>query len=273
MRDYGTLRIVSENYVDNAAGIAATVNTAPGLGLGNLKNTLRTSIARFNSGQFTLNFALEGLKSVGCVALLGTNLSSDSVMRLQASRYGTVIYDSGNVYAVPGPSLINWDFSQSLNVNNFHEKSATALFWFDFQDCDFISITIADPSRQFIDVARAIIGPYFEPRVGASFGTSFGAVDASKSVTTVSGDIRNDRRPKMRSMELKLDEVSDEDRHRVQALLRDPSRWLLVSAAAGDPDKVREQDLTIYGQATQAGTLAYSSFARHQTTFPFEGWA
>ena len=272
MREYGTLRIVSENLADSA-GLAASVATAPNLGLANVKNNLRTSVARFMSGTVVLTLELAKRSGVGCVALVGTNLSENSTAQVVCKLSGVTTYDSGIRYAVPGAVLDNWDFNQNLNVNNFQEGSATSTFWFDPTDCDSITVSIVDPSRAFLDIARVVVGPYFEPRIGASYGTGAGGVDTSRTVTTVSGDLRNDRRPKMRTLELKLDEVGDEDRHMVQRLLRDSGRWMLVAGAAADPDPVRDQDLTLYGQATQAGTLAYSTFARHQTTFPFEGWA
>ena len=49
-------------------------------------------------------------------------------------------------------------------------------------------------------------------------------------------------------------------------------RWLFVSLCAGDTDPVREQDYSLYGKQSSAGSMAYANAIYHSTRIQLEGW-
>lgn len=273
LQNIPTLRLVWDNRADFAT-VTSSAATAPGLGVANLKTDIRSQICRVLSNTTTFEVVLDKKQTIGCVAFPTCNLSSDSTIAIAAYEGATLKYSLAATPLIPGTILGNWDFTQNLNVNNFQDNAATGVVWFDPQFVDRLTITISDPQRTFLDFARLVIGPYFQPRLGASYGSSLGTGDSSQNIKTASGDIRTDWGPKTRTMELRLDEVLTEDRERIIRLIRrGVGQWTLVSACAGDVDPVREQDYTIYGKPMANGSAAFINWSVHQTNFTLEGWA
>ena len=174
---------------------------------------------------------------------------------------------------MPGAILNHWDFSQPLNVNAFSEGAATCQVWFDHLAARRIVITLRNPCASFIDLARLVIGPYFAPEYGPSFGASVSTVDLAKTSRAASGDLRTDWAPKAVALQFDLEHIVQRDRARVRQLLAaGVGRWLFVSLCAEDPDPVREQDFSVYGKPSNAGAMAWASAIYHSTRVQLEGW-
>lgn len=265
-------RIVSDNAADRA--VLTVPATAAGMGAAHLKTDIKGQACRVLGDVATITAAWPTDEAVACVVLPACSLSADATVRVRCfDDAGTQIIDTGERWAVPGATLGNWDFTQPLNVNAFSEGAATCQVWFDHVAARRVEITLADPGAAFLDFARLVIGPYFAPEYGPSFGASVSTVDLAKTSRAASGDLRTDWAPKAAALQFDLEHIVQRDRARVRQLLAGGvGRWLFVSLCAEDADPVREQDYSIYGKPSNSGAMAYANAIYHSTRMQLEGW-
>ncbi len=126
-----TLRIVWDNKADTATVTSSTA-VASTLPLANLRTNIRSQVCRVLGASTTFELTWGQAQQIGCVAFASCNLSSDSVIHVEGYQGATLKVDITKNF-IPGTILGNWDFTQNLNVNNFHDNAATGCVWFEHQ--------------------------------------------------------------------------------------------------------------------------------------------
>ena len=270
------LRIITDNAADRATITVA--NTAAGMGSDKLKTDIKGEVCRVLASSATITLIWPKLETVGAVVIPASNLGPSSTIRVRAylDEAGTqILADSGVKWAAPGTILENWDFSQALNVNAFTDGVApiTACYLPEQVACRRVVIDITNPDNTFIDMSRIITGGYHAPKYGASYGASIGVNDLTQNTRTASGDIKSDWGPRNSTLQFDLGWIDNIDRERVRQLIsRGVGKFLFISLLAEHDDPVLERDYSIYGKPSQAGSISFSSFNLHNTTFQIEGF-
>lgn len=265
-------RIVSDNAADRA--VLSVSNAVPAMGAALLKTNIKGEVCRVLGDTTTIEATWPQLETVACVALPACSLSADATIRVRIyDATDALAVDTGVRWAVPGSIIEHWDFSQPLNVNAFAEGAALAQVWFEHVATRRVVIDITDPGAPLIDIARLVVGRYFAPQYGPSWGPAVGTLDMSKNSRAASGDLRNDWAPRARTLQFDLEHIVDADRARVRQLLdAGVGRWLFISLLAGDSDPVREQDHSIYGKPASTSAMSYVNAVYHSTKIQLEGW-
>lgn len=270
------IRIITDNAADRATITVA--NTAAGMGSDKLKTDIKGEVCRVLASSATITLIWPKMETVGAVVIPASNLGPSSTIRVRAylDEAGTqILADSGVKWAAPGTILENWDFSQALNVNAFTDGVApiTACYLPEQVACRRVVIDITNPDNTFIDMSRIITGGYHAPKYGASYGASIGVNDLTQNTRTASGDIKSDWGPRNSTLQFDLGWIDNTDRERVRQLIsRGVGKFLFISLLAEHDDPVLERDYSIYGKPSQAGSIAFSSFNLHNTTFQIEGF-
>lgn len=270
------IRIITDNAADRATITVA--NTAAGMGSDKLKTDIKGEVCRVLSSSATITLIWPKLETVGAVVIPASNLGPSSTIRVRAylDEAGTqILADSGVKWAAPGTILENWDFSQALNVNAFTDGVApiTACYLPEQVACRRVVIDVTNPDNTFIDMSRIITGGYHAPKYGASYGASIGVNDLTQNTRTASGDIKSDWGPRNSTLQFDLGWIDNTDRERVRQLIsRGVGKFLFISLLAEHYDPVLERDYSIYGKPSQAGSMSFSSFNLHNTTFQIEGF-
>ncbi len=266
------LRIVSDNAADRA--VLSVPGTVAGLGASHLQTEIKGQVCRILGSTAAITATWTTEQSVACVVLPACSLSADSTVRVRAfNAAGAQVLDTGERWAAPGATLGHWDFTQPLNANAFAEGAATCQVWFDHVAASRVEISLSDPGAAFIDLARLVIGPYLAPEHGPDFGATLGTTDLAKTSRAASGDLRTDWAPRAATLSFDLNHIVERDRARVRRILEaGVGKWLFVSLCAGDSDPVREQDYSLYGKPTGAGSMSYASALFHNTRMQLEGW-
>ena len=270
------IRIITDNAADRATITVA--NTAAGMGSDKLKTDLKGEVCRVLASSATITLIWPKLETVGAAVIPASNLGPSSTIRVRAYLDGAgtqILADSGVKWAAPGTILENWDFSQALNVNAFTDGVApiTACYLSEQVACRRVVIDITNPDNTFIDMSRIITGGYHAPKYGASYGASIGVNDLTQNTRTASGDIKSDWGPRNSTLQFDLGWIDNIDRERVRQLIsRGVGKFLFISLLAEHDDPVLERDYSIYGKPSQAGSMSFSSFNLHNTTFQIEGF-
>ena len=284
------IRIITDNAADRATITVA--NTAAGMGSDKLKTDIKGEVCRVLASSATITLIWPKKETVGAVVIPASNLGPSSTIRVRAylDEAGTqILADSGVKWAAPGTILENWDFSQALNVNaleNWDFSQAlnvnaftggvapiTACYLPEQVACRRVVIDITNPDNTFIDMSRIITGGYHAPKYGASYGASIGVNDLTQNTRTASGDIKSDWGPRNSTLQFDLGWIDNIDRERVRQLIsRGVGKFLFISLLAEHDDPVLERDYSIYGKLSQAGSISFSAFNLHNTTFQIEGF-
>lgn len=270
------MRIISSNAADRATLVVP--NTALGLGAAHLKTDIKGQVCRVLGGVATITATWAQLETVGAVVIPASNLGPSSTIRVRAyaDEAGTeLLQDTGERWAAPGPIFANEDFTQPLNVNSFAfgVPPITAVYLAQHEAVRCLVIDIADPSAEFIDLSRLIVGRYFEPRYNPEYGQSDGVIDMSSNSRAASGDIKTDAGPRAKRMSFNLSFIANEDRAQVlQILQRGIGKWLFVSLLPGHADPEKERDKSIYGKPSSAGSMSWAYCGFHAATFEIEGF-
>ena len=270
------IRIITDNAADRATITVA--NSAAGMGSDKLKIDIKGEVCRVLASSATITLIWYKLETVGAAVIPASNLGPSSTIRVRAylDEAGTqILADSGVKWAAPGTILENWDFSQALNVNAFTDGVApiTSCYLPEQVACRRVVINITNPDNTFIDMSRIITGGYHAPKYGASYGASIGVNDLTQNTRTASGDIKSDWGPRNSTLQFDLGWIDNIDRERVRQLIsRGVGKFLFISLLAEHDDPVLERDYSIYGKPSQSGSMSFSSFNLHNTTFQIEGF-
>lgn len=269
------LRIVSHNEADSAT-ITSSPAAVPTLPLANLKTDVKTDVARFLDSEVVLTLTWPESVQASFAGIPACNLSSNSEVRVKvfADAAGAeLVWDSDWRYAAPGPILENWDFTQPLNVNTFREGATIVAVWFDDHHMtERVEIHLRDSSREYLDIARLVVGPDFKPRYGASYGASLGVEDLTQVSRSASGGIRIDRQPNNDILQIPINHIATTDRHRFASILKNGiGKFHFVSLLPGHRDVTLEQDSMIYG-VIEVDALTFVTYGSHSTQYLCRGW-
>lgn len=274
------LRIVHDNLADTASSIQAS-NAALNLPVENLQNDskLRAHRSVGTSVSFTLTW--NTVQTVGAVALPACNLTSTATIQVRLfSDTGCtqLVSNSGAVIACPGWAPKLWNWPNPLNVNAFaYGGAAKTVVWFDaqpdtIQGC-MVDLVDVDNPAGYIDCARLVVGPYWEPAYNADFGAEMGLVDTTTTERNAAGDLMADAGTVHESLSLSLSWMTPADRTALMALVRSVGtrRNFLVSLMPATPPSALERDHLIYGKRANAGvSIPYLEAYAHR--LEVDGW-
>ena len=271
-----TLRILTDNAADRAT--ISVAGTAAGMGADKLKTDIKGEVCRVLSGTASVVLTWPTLETIGAVVIPASNLGPSSTIRVRA--YSdvagtTLLSDTGEKWAAPGPIFENEDFTQPLNVNLFAEGTApiTACYLPQHEAVRRIVIDLSDPAATFIDLSRLIVGGYHQPECAPSYGAQVGTSDMTKNTRAASGDIKSDWGPRASTMQFDLSWIGEQDRERIRQLIaRGIGKFMFISLLAEDVDPVLERDYSIYGKLSQPGNMAYAFYRMHSSQFQIEGF-
>ena len=267
------LRIVSVNDADEAT-ITAT-DVAPTLGVDNLKTDIKGKVCRILDNEGTITLKWSDTRGFDCVALPAWNGSASSEIKVEIfddTDAGNLVWDSGWLWAAPGPALEYWDFSQPLNVNSFEEGCTVTAVWVPNIPGKRIEINLKDPNNAFLDISRIIAGTTFYT-CGASYGSNIGVKDNSSFSRTAGGDIRIDKKTKRRSNLLNLAGVPTKDRHQLARIIQGGiGKRHFFSGYTNADDEGLRQELMMYGVVTNAPTLTIEDYQNNNTQLQIEEW-
>lgn len=215
-----------QNRIDSATLAAGSWNA--NLPLANLKSPVIQKVARSTnatlaSTQFTID--LGAARPIGVMALLAHTISPVGKCRFrgyEVAGFSTVVYDSGWMDVWPPDTvamgLRNWE------DNNFWtgQVSLDSLVGLQSPFIHILSseqylrywqVEIDDTTNAagFVDIGRIILARGWRPGVNYTYGAEVSYFDQSPSVTTLSGTMYFDERPKGRMFRFGLDAMSSSE--------------------------------------------------------------
>lgn len=273
------LRIIHQNQADLATSISAST-TSGALVAANMKTDRKIEVHRSTGTSVTYTLTWAAGVTIGAVALPATNLSAAATMRVRLySDTGctALLQDSGVVTACPGLALGLWAWPTAIDANAFAYGGASkSAVWFESQQAGVngLKVDLADAGNPagYIDCARLVAGPWWQPVWGAEYGATQDVVDTSVNTRTLAGDLATDRGPLHEEMSLSLAFLSPAERATLMQLMRGNgvSRNVFVSRmqGAGNAD---EQDGMLWGKRKGA-PVAHAFFDTHAHTLDLQGW-
>lgn len=270
------LRFITDNVADTAA-LTAT-STVAGLGAENLKTDYRSQVMRVSGPVTVITAVWSELQTVGGVVIPASSLGPSSTIQVRFYSDSTgisLLHDTGQKWAAPGPIFANQGFMQPLNVNAFAYgiPPTTAVYPPQQLACRRVEIILESPGAAYIDISRLVIGRCFSPKTNADWGQADGIVDLTVNTRTAAGDLKSDRGPVAKKLTFDLGFIEDVDRAEVKAILNQGlGKFVFVSLSPEDPDPVRERDKSIYGKLSESGTMTWASFNLHTANFDIEGF-
>lgn len=273
------LRIIHDNAADRATTAVAST-TAGTLVMAYTQNNYKGQAHRSTGTSVTYTHTWTNGESIGGTGLPATNLTASATVRqrLYSDVAGTaLIADSGIIFACPGLNLGLWDWSLPLNSNAFAfgglSKSAV---WFDahwFAKKSVIDIVDTTNPAGYIDCARIVMGPYFEPSRNADWGVQSGVVDTTKTSRNDAGDLLADRGTLHDSMSLNLKMIPEADRAQLMRIFRSSGvgRNMFLSLLPNNANSVLEQDHMIYGKRANS-PVSFDFFGAFSNKCDMEGW-
>lgn len=265
------MRILYDNAADRAT-VTAT-DAAPTMGPEYLLTDDKAEACRILASIGTITLSWAEPEVIAAVVLPASNLSASSSIQVKAYLEGSLVHDTGERDAAPGPMLANWGFRQRINVNAFDGGPPIVAVYLPWVECDRIEIVLSDPSRTYLDVFRVVCGQYIEPQYGASYGAAPGITDLTTNSRSAAGSLRSDVGPRASTLAFDLSVIAETDRHMVMKVIQlGTGRGIFVSLLPEDPDPLKEQANMIYGKQRQAGAMPYFAPLLHQTSFQIDGW-
>lgn len=190
------LRILYNNLTDTATITASTTRNF--LVASRMQTDIKSEVHRSvsTSVTYTVNWGAS-TKSINCVILPCTNLSSTSTIRIRLlTAASALLYDSGVLDAVPGWNLELGSAVHTVNEFAYGLISKTAV-WFlqPITGISKIEVILDDPlnSAGFIDCSRILAGIYWEPSFNSDNGIQIVSLDDSIISQTHAGELVYDR--------------------------------------------------------------------------------
>lgn len=274
------LRIIYDNIADKATSLTAST-TSGSLVASNMQTDLKSTVHRSTGLSVVYTVTWSTTQSIGGIGLPATNLSGDATVRVQLysdQACTTQVADSGTIYACFGSDLELWNWSLPLNANAFvfGGASKTSVWFSNQQVAKGCKITLTDSATNtagYIDCARLVIGPYWEPQRNIQKGSlNIEIVDTSTRERSDSGDLLATRSNLYDSLKFDLAFLEEADRQQVMRIARlcGTSRNLFITIFNSSND-VLAQDSTIYGKIINFATTQqfYGFFS---TPLEIEGW-
>lgn len=195
------------------------------LPLSNLKNPViqkvaRSSNATLASTQFTIDMGVA--RPIGVMALLAHSISPIGKVRFrgyEVAGFSTVVYDSGWIDAWP-PDMVpmaqrNWEednfWTGQVSLDSLVGLQSPFIHILSSEQyLRYWKVEIDDTANVdgFVEIGRVIIARGWRPGVNYTYGAEVSYFDPSPSVTTLSGTMYFDERPRGRVFRFGLDAMS-----------------------------------------------------------------
>jgi hypothetical protein len=273
------LRIIHDNAADRATTLAAS-STAGAYAVSRVQNDYKGQWHRSTDTSVTYTLTWDDGEQIGGLGLPASNLSADATarVRLYSDVAGAnLIADSGAVYACPGEELGLWNWSQPINGNAFaYGGLAKSAVWFEEQyfakRCVIDLVDALNPAG-YIDCARLVLGPYWQPQNNHDYGFVITAVDTSEAQRNDAGDNLSDAGTAHDELTFDLKYMPEADRAELMRILRrvGTSRNIFVSLLPNFSSPVAEQDHMGYFKRDNEGVTGefYRSYSNRWT---LKGW-
>lgn len=266
------LRILSDNAADRATLTASS--TAGTLVAANLLTDVKSDVSRSTSTSQTITANWAAPEIVAVVAFPFCNFTSAATIRVRgySDAGSTLLFDTGLVMACGYASLGMWNWGMApLGVNAFSYGGGTyGRVWFAAAAVRQLTIDIADPSNPagYVEMSRLVTGAYFSPVIGADWGASVTAEDASKQYRTDAGDLGVDIGPRFRKLSMSLTKLSPTERAAFWHVVRGSglSRPMFISLYPESADAELEQTHQIYGRLSTISPMSAPVFGSYATT-------
>lgn len=278
------LRLIYDNAADRATIVASS--TAGALVAGNLKTDYKAEVHRSTGTSVTHTLTWANFENVGGVFYPACNLGPSATIRVRAydaTSGGTLLADTGTVYACPGLNLELWDWSDHLNAPRAVDANAFAYggaskagTWLaETVAAKRVVVDLSDPENEagYIDCGRIVAGGWWSPTWNPPYGAKLGLVDTSKLSRMDSGDLATDRGTRHETSTMQLQYMPEIDRARFLRILRGNglSRLVLLSLFPGSDEPTLEQDNLIYGSLQDSGATI-DFFNAYTGSITIEGW-
>lgn len=273
------LRVIHRNDADQATSLTAST-TSGSLAAAYMQTDLKGQAHRSTGTSVTYTLTWTGGVTLGAVALPATNLTSAATLRVRLySDTGctALLQDSGTITACPGLAAGPWTWTATFNANAFaYGHLSKAVAWFETQQAGVkgMKIDLADATNPagYIDCARIVAGPWWQPTWGAEYGCTTLVVDNSTNTRTDAGDLLSDRAPMHQELTLNLPLLSEAERSQLMQILRANGVWKPVFVSlmprAGT---AAEQDHMIYGKRKNS-PMSLPYFDRFSHALELESW-
>lgn len=274
-----SIRIVTSN-VSDAATLTSADFTA-GLPVSNLQLEGRARVARTANaaGIKTVNGDLAGVSLLGACVLYGHNLTSQSTWRLRlwdaAGQSGGLVFDSATVPALPALGwgefawgAVPWGASVFTGWGE-----AFSVLWFAPVLARSFRLDTTDEANAagYLQAARLLLGPYFEPLVNVDYGLQLYWEDTSVQRRTQGGSLRTDVRTRYRVLRAQLAHISDGERAVALDMVRQiglrTETFVSVFPGTGG---AQERDHSMLGKFTSMPQFANGNPSSHQAQISFE---
>jgi hypothetical protein len=273
------LRIIHDNIADSTTSIAAST-TAGALAAAYMQTDIKGQAHRSTGTSVSYTLTWSAAQTVGGVALPAINLTSAATIRARLysdTACTALVSDSGTLTACPGLDIRVWGFS-TLDVNAFsYGGAAKTALWFPTQPATIkgciIDIVDTGNPAGYIDCARLVIGPYFEPTYNAEYGAQVGPRDMTTNTRSDAGDLVPDSSPQHEVMSLQLSNMSEADRIRLRAILFNVGtrRSFYLSVFSAPVPSALERDHSIYGKRENS-LMSLDYFAHYGNQLSIESW-
>jgi len=188
-----------------------------------IQKVARTASATTTATQFQID--LGTARAVGVVSLLAHTISQSGQVRVtgyDAAGYVTAIYDSGWLDVFPADSVPlarrNWEDDnfwsgqlQASDLIGLQSPFVHILTNEQFLRWWKVEISDAANAAGYVDIGRCIVARGWRPGVNYSYGAEIQYFDPSPSVTTLSGTMYFDQRPKGRQFRFGIDAMSSSE--------------------------------------------------------------
>lgn len=272
------LKIIYDNVVDRADSLAAST-TNGSLVASNMQNDRKGSVHRSTGTTVLYQATWNTAVTVGGIALPATNLTAAATwtVAIYTDTACTDLITGGTVVACPGLNLSLWDWDGALNANAFAYGGASkSSGWFDqnYTNVKGLRITLNDASNPagYLDCARIVAGPFWQPTYGADYGATMEMPDTSESRRTHAGDNPSERGTRYDRMTLDLRMMPEADRAQLALMIRNigTSRNFFLSLLPGE-GTAAEQDHMIYGKRGNS-PLSFDRYNAFGSRLEIEGW-
>jgi hypothetical protein len=265
------LRVIYQNLADTATITASS--TASGYPVTNLQTDTKSTWHRSTSAgtvTYTLNWGTA--QTIGGIVLPCTNLSKNASILVRFYDGANTQLNSGTIAttACVDSPIQSWT---NPNGNQFVYGAVSKSAWWLEQQSSVVrkvEIQLQDSSNPagYIDCARIICGPYWQPKYTADRqNLSVTSTDTTENTRTDSGSLVSDQGFVYDELQFSMSTLEDLDRDELVKLLQrvGTSRYLLFSVFPDNNNSRTEQLYTVYGKRTNSAIqYVLAGFTSHQ---------
>lgn len=267
------LRVIYQNLADAATITATEISGYP---VANVKTDTKSTWHRSNTTSIMYTLTWTEDKTIGGVVLPCTNLSKTATIfvKFYSGTGNPVQYTWLNTSAVAISACQDSPIQAwtNPNGNSFTLGAVSKSSWWlttQLTTVRKIEIILQDPSNPatYIDCARIICGPYWQPRYSVDrTSLSVSSTDTTENIRTDAGSIITNPGFIHDELQFSLGLLEDSDRDELVKILQysGTSKYLLFSVFPGENNSRSEQLYTVYGKRTNnAIQYVISGFSSH----------